>query len=102
MQIHVFTKELIYLGMVMLKYLPVVVVDALVLLIANLKYGDLTKLGIVRPSRGPFRTKIDTGSSSVIDVGTIAKIKTGEIKASTTRNSHARTYSKMHACIYII
>ncbi|XP_074579555.1 putative indole-3-pyruvate monooxygenase YUCCA10 [Curcuma longa] len=66
--IHVFTKELIYLGMVMLKYLPVVVVDALVLLIANLKYGDLTKLGIVRPSRGPFRTKIDTGSSSVIDV----------------------------------
>ncbi|XP_042374986.1 probable indole-3-pyruvate monooxygenase YUCCA10 [Zingiber officinale] len=34
-------------------------------------------MGIVRPSKGPFAT----GKSSVIDVGTVAKIKTREIKA---------------------
>ncbi|XP_074581037.1 putative indole-3-pyruvate monooxygenase YUCCA10 [Curcuma longa] len=78
--VHVFNKELIYLGMVLLKYLPVAVVDALLLLIAMFKYGDLSKYGIVRPTKGPFRTKLDTGMSAIIDVGTVGKIKTGEIK----------------------
>ncbi|CAL9111687.1 unnamed protein product [Musa textilis] len=77
---HTVTKEMIYMAMVMLRYLPVSVVDALVVLLANLKYGDLSKYGIVRPSLGPIRLKAVTGRSSVIDVGTVEKIKTGEIE----------------------
>ncbi|XP_064999935.1 probable indole-3-pyruvate monooxygenase YUCCA10 [Musa acuminata AAA Group] len=78
--LHVVTKEMIHMAMVMLGYLPVSVVDALVVLLSKLKYGDLSTYGIVRPSLGPMRLKAVTGRSSVIDVGTIEKIKTGEIE----------------------
>ncbi|WOL12080.1 putative indole-3-pyruvate monooxygenase YUCCA10 [Canna indica] len=78
--LHVMTKEMIYWGMVLLKYLPVTVVDTLALLLAKFKFGDLSKYGIVRPSMGPFKIKLATGTSAVIDVGTIGKIQTGEIK----------------------
>ncbi|RWW59125.1 hypothetical protein BHE74_00033950 [Ensete ventricosum] len=54
-----------------------------IVLLAKLKYGDLSKYGIVRPSLGPLRLKAVTGRSSVIDVGTVEKIKTGEIKVNT-------------------
>ncbi|RWW43313.1 hypothetical protein BHE74_00051047 [Ensete ventricosum] len=66
--------------MVLLGYLPVSVVDALVVLLAKLNYGDLSEHGIVRPKLGPMRLKAVTGRSSVIDVGTIEKIKKGEIE----------------------
>ncbi|KAJ8500310.1 hypothetical protein OPV22_010862 [Ensete ventricosum] len=78
--LHVVTKEMICMAMVMMGFLPVCLVDALVVLLAKLKYGDLSKYGIVRPSLGPLRLKAVTGRSSVIDVGTVEKIKTGEIK----------------------
>ncbi|KAJ8500309.1 hypothetical protein OPV22_010861 [Ensete ventricosum] len=78
--LHVVTKEMIYMAMVLLGYLPVSVVDALVVLLAKLNYGDLSEHGIVRPKLGPMRLKAVTGRSSVIDVGTIEKIKKGEIE----------------------
>ncbi|KAM0940579.1 putative indole-3-pyruvate monooxygenase [Dioscorea sansibarensis] len=77
---HVMSKEMIYLGMVLVKYLPVKVVDALLVMLTRLKYGDLSKYGIVRPKDGPLTIKISTGKSAVIDVGTVHKIKTREIK----------------------
>ena len=49
-------------------------------MVANLKYGDLSKYGIVRPKNGLLTIKISTGKSAVIDVGTVHRIKTGEIK----------------------
>ncbi|CAL9047463.1 probable indole-3-pyruvate monooxygenase YUCCA10 [Musa acuminata AAA Group] len=78
--LHVVTKEMICMAMVMLGCLPVCLVDALVGLLAKLKYGDLSRYGIVRPTMGPMRLKAVTGRSAVIDVGTVEKIKTGEIK----------------------
>ncbi|KAJ0973127.1 hypothetical protein J5N97_021086 [Dioscorea zingiberensis] len=77
---HVMTKEMIHLGMVLVKYLPVKVVDELLLMLARFKYGNLSKYGIVRPKNGPLALKASTGRSAVIDVGTVHKIKTGEIK----------------------
>ena len=74
------TKESVALGMSLLKYLPVYVVDALVLVHANFIYGDLSKYGIQRPKIGPFTQKAITGRSPVIDVGTIKKIQGGEIR----------------------
>ncbi|XP_073013739.1 probable indole-3-pyruvate monooxygenase YUCCA10 [Typha latifolia] len=77
---HVMTKEMIYLGMVLVKYLPVKLVDTLLVMLSKIKYGDLSKFGIVRPKQGPFSIKNATGKSAVIDVGTVAKIKAGEIQ----------------------
>ncbi|KAJ3671619.1 hypothetical protein LUZ60_007698 [Juncus effusus] len=78
--LHVMTKEMIYLGMVLVKYLPPKLVDNLLVILANLKYGDLSKYGITRPEKGPLVLKATTGRSAVIDVGTIQKIKNDEIK----------------------
>nr|CAD1842074.1 unnamed protein product [Ananas comosus var. bracteatus] len=45
--------------------------------IAKLKYGDLSRRGIVRPQMGPISLKSKAGSS-VLDVGTKQKTKSGE------------------------
>ncbi|CAA6669544.1 unnamed protein product [Spirodela intermedia] len=77
---HVLTKEMVYMGMVMLNHVSVQIVDALVLLMCRFQFGDLSGFGIIRPSEGPFSLKAKTGRSPVIDVGTLGKIKRGEIK----------------------
>lgn len=64
----------------MVKYLPVQVVDKVITFLGNLKYGDLTQFGIYQPKHGPLYAKYLTGKSAVIDVGTVGKIKEGEIK----------------------
>ncbi|KAK1276139.1 putative indole-3-pyruvate monooxygenase YUCCA10 [Acorus gramineus] len=79
-QFHVVPKEVIHMGMVLLKYLPLKFVDTAVNLFRGLLYGDLGKYGIYRPKDGPFFLKATTGRSPVIDVGTISKIKSGEIQ----------------------
>uniref|UniRef100_A0A804JHV5 Flavin-containing monooxygenase n=1 Tax=Musa acuminata subsp. malaccensis TaxID=214687 RepID=A0A804JHV5_MUSAM len=77
---HVVTKEMIYVGMVLLKYLPMFKVDVIILILSKLKLGDLSKHGIIRPKRGPFITKETKGRSPVIDIGTIKKIKSKQIQ----------------------
>ncbi|KAJ0810694.1 putative indole-3-pyruvate monooxygenase [Helianthus annuus] len=78
--IHVLNKELVQLGMYFLKYIRCTIVDKMVLVLSKLLYGDLGRFGIQRPFKGPFLLKKETGRSPVIDVGTISKIKTGDIK----------------------
>ncbi|EHA8589432.1 Flavin-containing monooxygenase [Cocos nucifera] len=77
---NVMTKELIRLGMVLAKYLPIRLIDSLLLMVSKFKYGDLSKYGLVRPDLGPLSLKAATGRSAVIDVGTVARIKSGEIQ----------------------
>ncbi|KAK9742357.1 hypothetical protein RND81_03G166600 [Saponaria officinalis] len=77
---HVVSKEMIWVGMHLLKYLSIWVVDILVLMAVKIKYGDLSKYGIHRPEEGPFFIKATKGRSPVIDVGTVAKIRSGKIK----------------------
>ncbi|KAI3783708.1 hypothetical protein L1987_42794 [Smallanthus sonchifolius] len=82
--VHVLTKELVQLGMYILKYIPCIIVDKMVLMLSKLLYGDLGGYGIQRPFKGPFCLKKETGRSPVIDVGTISKIKSGDIQVMTT------------------
>lgn len=79
LQFHVMSKEMIHFGMVLMKYFPVKIVDVLLVMLAKFKYGNLSKYGIVRPKNGPLKMKAATGRSAVIDVGTVDKIKSGEI-----------------------
>ncbi|XP_058100002.1 probable indole-3-pyruvate monooxygenase YUCCA10 [Magnolia sinica] len=78
--VHVLTRDMVHLGMVLLKYLPCSLVDTLTLLLSKLKFGDLSQYGISRPAKGPFFLKAIAGRSPVIDVGTIGKIMSGEIQ----------------------
>lgn len=66
--------------MVLAKYLSVKVVDRIVLFLAKWKFGNLSKYGIQKPKMGPFYLKQDKGQAPIIDVGSIEKIKRGEIK----------------------
>ncbi|KAL9230193.1 hypothetical protein vseg_005578 [Gypsophila vaccaria] len=77
---HVVGKEMVWAGMHLLNYVSITVVDILVSMAAKIKYGDLSKYGIRRPKAGPFFLKATKGRSPVIDVGTVAKIQSGEIK----------------------
>ncbi|XP_058099705.1 probable indole-3-pyruvate monooxygenase YUCCA10 [Magnolia sinica] len=78
--VHVLTRDMVHLGMVLLKYLPCSLVDTITLLLSKLKFGDLSKYGIRRPAKGPFHLKAIAGRSPVIDVGTIGKIMSREIE----------------------
>ncbi|KAJ9675116.1 hypothetical protein PVL29_024171 [Vitis rotundifolia] len=82
--VHVVTKEMVLLGMFLLKYIPCKVVDYVTVSLAKLIYGDLSSYGLPRPSEGPFYLKDVTRSSPIIDVGTIEKIKKGEIQVVPT------------------
>ncbi|XP_030463850.1 probable indole-3-pyruvate monooxygenase YUCCA10 [Syzygium oleosum] len=77
---HVLNKEMVYIGMLLSKYVPMTIADAVVTFLEKLWYGDLTRYGICRPAKGPFHLKVATGKTPVIDVGTIKKIQSGDIK----------------------
>ncbi|KAG8378167.1 hypothetical protein BUALT_Bualt08G0109800 [Buddleja alternifolia] len=78
--VHFLTEGMVKLGMVLLKYLSLDVVDNIVLMLSKLEYGNLSDYGIQRPNKGPFYLKRATGRSPVIDVGTINKIQAQQIK----------------------
>ncbi|KAK6239305.1 hypothetical protein QUC31_004774 [Theobroma cacao] len=78
--VHILSKEMVYLGLILLKYIPHNMVDSLMVMLSKLAYGDLTKYGITRPKEGPFFMKVAYGKYPVFDVGTYNKIKSGEIQ----------------------
>ncbi|CAL4990120.1 unnamed protein product [Urochloa decumbens] len=78
--VHVVTKEIIRLGMILVQHKPMDVVDDLLVRLSNFVFGDLSRHGIVRPKVGPLLLKEKTGRSAVIDVGTVTLIKNGTIK----------------------
>ncbi|ESW09506.1 hypothetical protein PHAVU_009G133300 [Phaseolus vulgaris] len=82
--VHFFTKEMVFLGMTLLKYLKMENVDKLMMLMSKMKYGDMSKYGLVRPKDGPFLLKKKGGTTPTIDVGCVPLIKRGEIKVFST------------------
>lgn len=65
---------------VLLSSLPLGVRDAIVSGIMRLAVGDLSRWGIVRPKVGPNRMIVDSGRIPLLDIGTIAKVKQGNIR----------------------
>ncbi|XVF80550.1 hypothetical protein PTKIN_Ptkin15bG0082700 [Pterospermum kingtungense] len=78
--VHILSKQMVCLGLILLKYIPVNMVDTLMVMLSKLVYGDLTKYGIIRPKEGPFFMKVAYGKYPVFDQGTYNKIKSGEIQ----------------------
>ncbi|KAL6641765.1 hypothetical protein ACP70R_019946 [Stipagrostis hirtigluma subsp. patula] len=78
---NVMTKGLMRLGMTLANWkLSLKFVDSILVTLAYMWFGDLSKYGIIRPNMGPLLLKEDTGQSAVIDVGTIKLIRKGVIK----------------------
>ncbi|KAA8543163.1 hypothetical protein F0562_021342 [Nyssa sinensis] len=78
--LHILSRGMAYLGLVLLKYIPLHMVDSLLVMLSKLRYGNLSEYGIQRPQEGPFSLKVKYGKYPVIDVGTCKKIKCREIQ----------------------
>ncbi|PWZ55135.1 Indole-3-pyruvate monooxygenase YUCCA6 [Zea mays] len=82
---HILPREIMglstfTLSVWLLKFLNVKIVDQILLLLARLILGDTKYIGISRPTLGPMELKSLSSKTPVLDVGTISKIKSGDIK----------------------
>jgi indole-3-pyruvate monooxygenase len=59
---------------------PVAVRDALGRLTSRMAFGDLTRYGLPAPPYGPATEMATYGRTPVLDIGTIARIKAGDIE----------------------
>ncbi|KAG9136111.1 hypothetical protein Leryth_003735 [Lithospermum erythrorhizon] len=83
--VHVLPREILgkstfHLGVSMMKWMPQWLVDKMLLIATRLTLGNLEKHGIKRPSVGPLKLKDIAGKTPVLDIGTLQKIKSGDIK----------------------
>ncbi|CAK9312863.1 unnamed protein product [Citrullus colocynthis] len=83
--VHVLPREMFGfstfgIAMGLLKWLPLRLVDKILLLIANLTLGNTDHLGLRRPKTGPIELKNATGKTPVLDVGALSQIRSGKIK----------------------
>ncbi|KAJ4727593.1 Flavin-containing monooxygenase [Melia azedarach] len=78
--VHVLSKEVANLGLILLRYISFGMVDSLMVMLSKFVYGDLSKYGIHRPKEGPFFMKNVHGKYPILDMGTCKKIKSGEIQ----------------------
>jgi cation diffusion facilitator CzcD-associated flavoprotein CzcO len=61
-------------------FLPVVVRDAMGRLTSRMAFGDLTPYGLPAPTYGPATEILKYGRTPVLDIGTVARIKAGDIE----------------------
>ncbi|KAD4584504.1 hypothetical protein R6Q59_036636 [Mikania micrantha] len=81
--VHVSSRWALSFGLGLFGFIPAIplhLVDSLLVLLNKVMYGDLTKYGIQRPKQGPILIKIRDGKYPVVNVGTVEKIKSGEIQ----------------------
>lgn len=62
-----------------MRWIPLWLVDKLLLLLTWLVLGNVEKHGLKRPSVGPMELKNATGKTPVLDVGALEKIRSGDI-----------------------
>uniref|UniRef100_K7L4T7 indole-3-pyruvate monooxygenase n=1 Tax=Glycine max TaxID=3847 RepID=K7L4T7_SOYBN len=79
---QMFGKSTFGLSMSLLKWFPMRLVDKFLLLMSHLILGDTAQFGLNRPKIGPLELKNLCGKTPVLDVGTLAHIKSGKIKGS--------------------
>ncbi|XP_030549477.1 probable indole-3-pyruvate monooxygenase YUCCA5 [Rhodamnia argentea] len=83
--VHVLPREVLgkstfELAVLLMKWLPLWLVDKLLLILAWLVIGNVQKYGLTRPSVGPMELKNTKGKTPVLDIGALAKIRSMEIK----------------------
>ena len=72
-------KSTFELAVLMMKWLPLWLVDKLLLIMAWLVLGSIEKYGLKRPQVGPMQLKNTKGKTPVLDIGALEKIKSGGI-----------------------
>lgn len=82
-KLHVTSRETLGLPAplptILLTKLPLAFADAIANTALRLSVGDLSRWGIEAPDYGPIRGVVERGRIPLIDVGTLARIKRGDI-----------------------
>ncbi|TYI15984.1 hypothetical protein ES332_A08G224500v1 [Gossypium tomentosum] len=83
--VHVLPREVLgkstfELAVLMMKWLPLWLVDMILLILAWLVLGNIEKYGLKRPLMGPLELKNSKGKTPVLDIGALEKIKSGDIQ----------------------
>lgn len=73
-------KSTFELAVTMMKWLPIWLVDKILVMASRLLLGNLEKYGIKRPLTGPLTLKNREGKTPVLDIGTLEKIRSSKIK----------------------
>ena len=84
LQVHILPKEIFgkstfELAVLLMAWLPLWLVDKLMLFLSWLVLGHIEKYGLKRPSMGPLQLKNTEGKTPVLDIGALDKIKSGDI-----------------------
>ncbi|KAJ9169700.1 hypothetical protein P3X46_017862 [Hevea brasiliensis] len=77
---EIFGKSTFELAVMLMRWLPIWLVDKLLLLLAWILLGNIQKYGLKRPSMGPLQIKNTVEKTRVLDIGTLKKIRSGDIK----------------------
>ncbi|GKV43026.1 hypothetical protein SLEP1_g50367 [Rubroshorea leprosula] len=82
--VHVLPREILgkstfELAFLLMRWLPLWLVDKLLLFLAWLVLGNIEKFGLKRPSIGPLELKNTLGKTPVLDIGALEKIRSGDI-----------------------
>lgn len=72
-------KSTFELAMIMMKWLPLWLVDKLLLVFAWFILGNTDSYGLKRPSTGPLELKNTQGKTPVLDIGALEKIRSRDI-----------------------
>ncbi|KAL8253041.1 hypothetical protein R6Q59_036734 [Mikania micrantha] len=80
---EIFGKSTFDLAFMMMKWLPLWLVDNIMLIFAWIVLGNTQKYGIKRPSLGPLQLKNNHGKTPVLDIGAFKRIRSGDIKVVT-------------------
>ncbi|XP_012077659.1 probable indole-3-pyruvate monooxygenase YUCCA3 [Jatropha curcas] len=83
--VHVLPREIFgnstfELAVTLMNWLPLWLVDKILLILAWLILGNLEKFGLKRPFIGPLQLKNSEGKTPVLDIGALDKIRSGQIK----------------------
>lgn len=82
---HILPREILgkstfLVAMLLMKSLPLWLTDKLLVSYTYLTLGDTARVGFPRPKEGPMLLKEKNGKTPILDVGTLAVIKSGQVK----------------------
>ncbi|XP_055831172.1 probable indole-3-pyruvate monooxygenase YUCCA8 [Solanum dulcamara] len=76
---EIFGKSIFELAMFMMKWLPLWLVDKILLILTWFILGNIEKYGLKRPKIGPLELKNTQGKTPVLDIGALEKIRSRKI-----------------------
>nr|GMD15564.1 probable indole-3-pyruvate monooxygenase YUCCA5 [Ipomoea batatas] len=85
MEVHVLPREIMgkstfELAVLMMKWIPLWLVDKILLVLAWIILGNIEKYGLKRPKTGPLELKNTQGKTPVLDIGALEKIRAGKVQ----------------------